>query len=1263
METVSKAFKTELNCGNRRYIKSCDITLSDGTVLHIGNAHIWSNGFKVDDDVSGSGSFDIGAAIIGKFTLVLNNIYDDFSGYDFTDAIISNVKVGLKLPDDTVESVKKGVFAVDEPTYNGSIITLECLDNMSKFDRPYSESKLIYPATLGAIVRDACSCCGVSLAADSVAFDGCDIVIPERPDGDDSYTFRQVLSWAGQISCHWCRCNENGELSLGWYDTEQYEKLSQICDGGTFNPWSEGDAVDGGTLNPWSAGDALDGGAFKDFNKYHHIYSISSRTVSTDDVVITGVRVVKESSEGDNTVYQSGTEGYVLSIEENRFIQGDMGSTVAASLGEKLIGLRFRPLSVSCLSDPSIEAGDIAAVSDRKGNTYFTLITSTTFQAGNYQKVSCDAETPSRNSASRFSKATQVYRELRRNLSKQKTEWEKAVDDLGKRMDNAGGLYPTEEKQDDGSTIYYFHDKPTLAESKVVFKMTNQAIAISTDGGKTWPTGVTVDGVAVAKILNTIGVNASWINSGALTVKDADGNIIFLADMDTKRIIISGDHVQIGGKSATSAIDDVLSESKGYSDQKVADYADTVSKTLDSLQAQVDGQVEDWYYDYEPTMQNEPASGWTTTEERTKHIGDRFLWKSKGYAYRFMEDNGVWGWVLLQDTDITKAMQAAADAQQTADGKIRNFVTTPSPPYDIGDNWSQDGGDVMVCTTARTSGSQYVSSDWRKLNKYTDDTVANEALAEAKKARNLAIILDNEYQGIPTDHDGNYTTFPTVQTYVQTWYGQTDVSASCSYSIQKSDGVTGSWDSTTRVYTVTALSTDAGWVDITASYLDILTVTKRFTVAKIKSGASGRTYFMEASSIVAKRNSDGSASPKYIRFSAFYRDGTEAERTGFAGRFKIQKTTNGGTWKTIYTSSKDEYLVDLYFVAEGEVVEGTDDPQYSTGTTSITLTDEVSIRCTLYAEGGTTQALDMQGVAIVKDVDTLTHEEIFNILTNNGAVKGIYKEGDQLYISFTYAKGGDLTLGGSDNSFGRLIVLTESGKKSIITDKRGTLYGYDLDNTSNEVTYIGVEGIALSDGWDGSIFPGVANPKCGVAFYKELTNGVSRRITYVVGEKAIHLKLSGSGKDVLKATDDETNLYNTLNCQKPPKLNNLEHVSSGGNLVFASDGATLAYLDASSKRYKDIDRPMTDEDVEDMYNLPVVWAKYKDGRLSKDDERCGKLMPMFIAEDVDGVFPLAADHKNGQVEDWNYRIMIPLMFQMLKAQKHEIEELKKKLEQ
>ena len=641
MKNVSSAFKNELKKGNRKYIKSLKLTLNDGTELLVDNSKLWQNGVKIGRSTSSSSSFDIGSVIIGQLTVTLSNINDDYSEYDFTDCVASDVKVGLELPVGTIESLTYGKFYLDEAKYNGSIITLSFYDSIYKFDKNYSESNLIYPATLGQIVRDACSVCGVTLQTTS--FDHDDYVVQQRPN-DESITFRQVLQWVGQIACLYCMADEQGRLCLQWYDTDLLESIDL----------SE-DIPD----NPTG---------------YHHIHSFTSLSTGLDDVVITGISVTQDIESDDGTVqktYQSGKDGYVLSISKNKLIQGDAGMTVASMLGEKIIGMRFRTFSASTLSDPTIEAGDIVVLTNRKGEKYKSIITSNVFQPGNFQSISCDAVTPARKSASRFSESTQAYVEYRKGLQKEKTEREKAIEELGNRINSSSGVFTTIEKQDDGSNIYYLHNKPSLSESDMIWKMTAEAWGVSTDGGKTYNAGMTVDGDTIVRILTATGVNADWIDTGEIQVSDDEGNTIFSVNIDTKQVFISGDSVRIGSKSATEAI--------------------------------------------------------------------------------------------------------------------------------------------------------------------------NEALEAAQNAGGINLQLDNDFQGISTDYEGNISgSFPECKTAAQVFYGQTNITNNCVFTTTKSASITGSWNNQTKTYTVTGLSADSGWVDITATYLTTISVTKRFGIEKIKGGVPGQ---------------------------------------------------------------------------------------------------------------------------------------------------------------------------------------------------------------------------------------------------------------------------------------------------------------------------------------------------------------------------------------------------------------------------------------
>ena len=1189
MKNVSNNFKNVISKGGPFYAYA-KIVLRDGTELELDS----TDDFYIDGNSyneSGGDGFPLGVALSKTIDIGIENSNERYSGYDFYYSRIT-LYTEADLEDGTKERILEGTFTVIDPVAPGDTIEITASDDMYKSDVPYA-SKLTYPATTRAILQEACSQSSISLS--SAAFENDDFIVQTAPQ---ELTCRQVIGCVAMIAGGNAVMSENNQLIIKTYRFPVFDS-KKILSGGRFGQELK-DMVSGGDFTQ-EYGNTVSGGEFGESDNYIVLSEFSSDPdISTDDVVITGISTtVKGEGQEKDQEFLYGTDDYAIKIE-NPLIEGKE-ETAIALIGDLLIGTIARPFSGEFFPDPTVQFMDPVYLVDRKDNIYQSFVTSLTFTYLGNSNISNGLKSPEMNKSTYYSAATEVYRKARQDIQKNKTEWEKAAEDLGNRIDNASGLYPTEEKQPDGSTIYYLHDKPTLEESEVVIKITAQAIGISTDGGKTYPTGLTVDGEAIIKILQTVGVNADWINTGAIRVTDDDGNIIFSVDMDTKQVIISGDSVRIGGKTATAAIDDVLQESKDYSDGKLANFADTVTENLSSLQAQVDGQIETFYEDYEPSLQNYPASEWTTTEERKKHEGDLFYWKSKGYAYRFFQDGATWKWQLVKDTDITQAMAAAEKAQDTADGKRRVFVVTPQPPYDIGDLWT-NGEDILTCSTARPAGSVYVSTDWEKLNTYTDDTLANEALEEARKARNLNMILDNEFQGIYTDYSGNIASFPAVSTTVQVLYGHTDVSVNCTYSIEKSASITGSWSNATRTYTVTGLSADSGWVDITASYLNLFTVTKRFKVEKIKGGEPGeegqqgeqgvsvtgtdltyqvssngtsiptgfwsssipqaspgqylwtrtqfnysddshsysysvgkigengvpgqngtdgrgissteiayqastsgtvtptgawtssvpsvsagqylwtrtittytdettttsysvgkmgengaagtpaRIFMIEPSVNLLKRSKDDTISPNFIEFKSYYRDGDNANRVAYSGRWVIEETADGDSWNTIYTSSSDEntvihYVYSLFADSDGSAIAS------SNGDTIGIPRDVVAIRAKLYASGGTTNLLDMQSVSVVVDVDALTHDEIFDLLTDNGKIKGIYKEGNQLYISFTYAKGGTLTLGGVNNGDGELTILDSSGNQIGYAGNTGvrfgkgtflgTIYGYE----------------------------------------------------------------------------------------------------------------------------------------------------------------------------------------------------------------------------
>ena len=519
-----------------------DIVTASGEKIPISDSELWANGFEVNDSTSSNGTFTIGALIAGKLKIKLNNIYEDYSKYDFDKASVT-AYVSKSFSDGTTEKLKIGEYRVSETSYDGSLITLTCLDNINNFNREY-DSNLSYPTTAYEVVRDACIKCDVPFTM--ARFDNSDYVINEIPSDNQKLTYGQAIAYILQLSGLWGKCGHDGELLIGWYDMSQFD--SQGYDGGTFSttttPYSDGDTLNGGNFTDYSSGDSVDGGTFTEARNYHNVYTQKDLNVATDDVVITGVKVTvtsKEDKTKDVNVL-AGKEGYVVSISDNPFILADKAQAVANYIFKKIGGMRFRPLDATLLSTPLIESGDVALVTDRKQNTYSCFISNRTFTVGSGTKISCDAENASRNSADKFSNETKAIVQARKVAQAQLSVYDKQMQLLTQLMSQSLGLFKTEQVQEDGSIIYIMHNKADLNSSNIQWKMTANGMAVSNDYGKTWKAGIDKDGNAIFNIMSAIGINFDWAHGGTLTlggenningkqyVKDANGKILITLD-------------------------------------------------------------------------------------------------------------------------------------------------------------------------------------------------------------------------------------------------------------------------------------------------------------------------------------------------------------------------------------------------------------------------------------------------------------------------------------------------------------------------------------------------------------------------------------------------------------------------------------------------------------------------------------------------------------------------------------------------------------
>lgn len=1078
MINVSDAFKQKLQDGKKVW-QEVEITFPDGTVKTVKDEIMGEN--CTFSDCAESSSFPIGCVVCKSMTLELDNSQDQWKNYYFYQAKVHSY-LKIQIDTSTVETIDKGVYTITTPEQYGETLNFTALDDMYKVNATYT-SKLVLPQTIISLVRDACETLGIPFGG---TMQHGNLIISEIPE---NMTFRQLFGWAAMLETANARLDNRGYLQfIRWDFSNVQEDCNAVVDADGNVIFKGGASIDSESFISPTGNWTIDSDGFltliesaadtseklKDF--------FTSPTVSSDDIVITGIKLKNRENEA-----MYGSTGYVLKLENDLVADSDL-DTVAAQIGDSIIGAKFRNMSGELVYNPLIEFGDMAYTYDRKWNRYITPLTDVSCSVNGKTTVKTQADDPIRGQSKFQSESTKAIVEARRLVKKEQSAREKAVKKLEETLKNSSGLYETSVAQEDGSTITYLHDKPTLAESKNVIKFTAEAIGVSNDGGKTYPYGFFLTGDLIAKILYAHGINADYIDTGALTVRDSDGNIIFQVDMDTKKVIISGDNVVIGDSS-------------------------------------------------------------------------------------------------LPD----------------------------------------------------------------KLTKM-DNNIAS--------AKNMTFQLSNDMQTITSDADGNIPVFPTVTTTAKVMYGSSDITNDCSYTITKSDSVTGSWDESTHTYTVTGLSADDGWVDIKAVYLINLAVTKRFTISKQKKGEDGkdgepgRTYMVESSCNVLKRGSDKTISPNFITFKAYYRDGKSATRVPYKGRFVVEETADGNTWNTIYTSSIDEdtvthYLYSILTNGSGQTVAS------SNGSTVGIPRDVTNVRCKLYASGGTTTLMDMQSVAVVIDVDNLTQSQIVEILSNDGAWKGLYYKNGQLYISFNAALGGELTLGGEKNGNGYLKIKDANNAAKGLIDRSGYAVFTSYEENSKYMKYTGVQ--FSSDG----IFPVDIKKFFDDEVDIEIENSENWGISW--NDNSLNVYATEVSADT--GTFENLTVTNPASFAKSPKIEDMEYTTSSNTICW--DGRTgykqLMLKSSSSKRYKDIGNNISEQEIEEWYNIEPTWAKYKDGYLVKGDENEGRYIPMFIAEDVEEYFPEATRHANGLVEDWNERIMIPAMFAMIKSQKSEIDLLKQEL--
>ena len=542
-----------------------DITLADGTVLNLSASDFTVSNNYINDG-AGASQIPLGVAIERNIQIEIMNDQEQYSTYDFYGAVIE-LYLTFQLSE-TVEKVVYGRFTVITPETYGETVIITAVDDMYKADKPYSTS-LTFPATTGAMLREICEKCDLPLG--STTFQNSDFVVNTAPDS--SYTFRAVIGFIAMIAGGNARINRSGELEIISYNFSILESLHGY-DGGTFKPWESNADLDGGSFNPWNTGDVADAGLFTDYDGIQVLYNWKNLKVDTDDIVITGIKTTYTDDNDNELEILEGAEGYVLGIE-NPLITGKESEALAL-IGAVMIGGKYRKFEGDHISYPVAEFMDPVFVVDRRSNVYQSIITDVNFAFCGFTTIKNSSESAIRNSSQYLSESVKAYVAARKLVTKERTERQKAVEQLAYKLAHSSGLYITEEKQKDGSSIYYMHDKSTLAESMVIWKLTALAFGISTDGGKTYPYGFTVNGETITRLLYAKGINADYITSGTIDANKINVTNVVAKSVAAENITgttlsgkkISGGSIDIGNGTFAVAEDGIVNATGEFTTSK-----------------------------------------------------------------------------------------------------------------------------------------------------------------------------------------------------------------------------------------------------------------------------------------------------------------------------------------------------------------------------------------------------------------------------------------------------------------------------------------------------------------------------------------------------------------------------------------------------------------------------------------------------------------------------------------------------------------------
>jgi hypothetical protein len=1045
---ASNAFKKKLEAGEpvRMVV---DITFPDGTKKTI-NKDIMNggNGFS---DCAESSSFPIGATVCKTLTLSINNDQEQWKNYNFYEAKIHaylKLQTSYAAPEsvstlldesydpildstgdpiiatqaatkDIIETIDKGVYTVTTPEQYSDIINVTALDDMYKANKTYT-SGLKLPQSLINLVRDACKTVGIGM---NLTMDHGDIIIRKIPD---SMTFRQLFGYAAMVESANARIDYSGNLRFLKWDFGKMESDNAAtvdADGfihfGDVNPSIDTDSfisLPGWTINA-EGFLALTSGPGSDVQRL--MAYANPPALSSDDIVITGIRLKNgETDNNTDTDYSGmyGEEGYVLELE-NELIDTDQLQTVANIIGEQIVGARFRNLEGDLVYNPLVEFGDMVYTYDRLGNKYLTPLTDVSGNVGGLTTVKTQADDPIRGSSDFYGNSTKAIVAARQMVQKETSAREEAIRRLAETLNSSSGLYMTQEPQQDGSIIYYMHNKATMAESNIIWKLTAEALAVSIDGGKTYPYGFAVTGELITRLLYAEGINADYINAGTLIVRDKSGNAIFEADMDTGSVTLDGSYVTIGGKPLDEKIEDV---------ENMAALARNMTMQLDNDYQGIPVDSNGNYTEFPECTTTatvmygtqDITNNCTYTITTSQNIQGHWNKENKTYTVTGLTADS--GWVNIKAAYLNNLVVSKqfSLAKQYAGKDGANGI-----PGKDGKDGKTQYTHLAYANSADGQTDFSVSDGNREYIGMYVDFVEADSTDPTKYTWSL-IRGANGAQGVPGTPGANGKTPYFHIAYANSADGRTGFSVD---------------DSVNKLYI-------GQYTDYTP---DDSTDPARYSWTKIKGeqGTAGRTYFFQSNADVLLMGADKKITPAPLIVDSFYRDGNGEVAQLQKGWWKLEKSTdNGATWSAL-TVSQTAALDRL-----------------SINVNNLSLKAHNMLKVSLYFDQAKTKLADYQTFSVAVDVASLTQEQIVDILSDGGKFKGLYYGKDEsgnttLYISFNAMKGGVISLGGMNNGNGQLKIYDADGNQ--ISRLGYTGYVVLNKNTGNPMVSLNTAGLRL----------------------------------------------------------------------------------------------------------------------------------------------------------------------------------------------------------